>query len=95
MNDHDTWQPESGIPPGWTDEEYAAYEAHCEEEYARHLAECGAPWEGGPAHDLYATHCDLPKDHEGDHSGPHPFGVDQPFTWTRALATRLMMRRYE
>jgi hypothetical protein len=58
-------------------------------------AQCGCPWTGGPAHDPYGTECDLPKGHEGDHSGPDPFGRDEPLTWDHRRGARERMRRYE
>lgn len=76
-------------------EEDAAYEAHMAAELARHEAECGCPWTGGPAHDPYGTSCDLDKGHDGDHSGPNPFGGDDPLTWSRIRGRRETLRRYE
>lgn len=62
-----------------TDEE--AYEAYCREEEARYERECGVSITVGPAHDPYSTSCELDKGHEPPHSGPDPFGRDEPLRW--------------
>lgn len=62
---------------------------------AHYNAQCNCPLTTGPTHDPYGTSCDLPKGHEGDHSGPCPFGSDEPMTWTQRRGARELLRKYE
>lgn len=92
MVDHDP-EPEEdpyteAMRERFGDEAVAGYEAHVAEMEREHDRMCGDVIHVGPAHDPYATICDLDRGHDGyQHEGLDPLGgPTDRIRWTRTGA---------